>query len=76
MNPTIHIDTVRVVATRAITQTECPWLDRDVPAGTIMFVSADPYRCCSPQGMPIEFNDSTRMYEVPLNAVVGIIEDN
>jgi hypothetical protein len=74
-NPTIHCDTFRVVATREITTQECPWLERNIPAGTMMFVSSDPYGCCTPQGLPIEFAGSSRMLEVPLDAVVGIIEN-
>lgn len=73
-NPTILMDTFRVVATRVITKKECPWLEQDVPAGTMMFVSSDPYRCCTPSGLPVEFAGSSKMFEVPLDAVVGIIE--
>ena len=75
INPTVHWHTFRVVATRAITTTECPWLEQEIPAGTIMFVSSDLYGCCGPQGLPIELEGSSRMFEVPLDAVVGIIEN-
>ena len=75
INPTVHWHTLRVVATRAITTTECSWLEQEIPAGTIMLVSSDPYGCCGPEGLPIQLEGSSRMFEVPLDAVVGIIEN-
>ena len=74
INPSVTWDTFRVVVTREVTSAECPWLKQDLVVGRELFVSSDPYRVCGPTGLPVTDGKTEYMFEVPLDAVVGIIE--
>jgi len=71
-NPTITWTTFRVVVVRDITPAECKWLKATLVAGTVLNLDDDRYNCCSPSGIPV--NDGGAMFEVPADAIVGIIE--
>lgn len=73
-NDTLSLDTIRVCTTRKVTVSECAWLREDIPAGKIFFVASDPYRVCSPSGIPVHKTESNGYFELPIDAVVGIIE--
>lgn len=73
-NPSITWDTFRVVVIREVTTAECPWLRQDIPVGRELFVGVDAYRVCSPSGLAVTERDSEYLFEVPLDAVVGILE--
>lgn len=73
-NPTLTPMTIRVVTVRDITPEECPWLRDTVPAGTELFVVSDTYGCCSPAGIAVERAEKGPYFEVPRDAVIGIVE--
>lgn len=61
-----------LITTRTITTDECPWLDEDIAAGTLLVEASDPYRCCTPTGVPVHLPGETRRYvEVPRDAVTA-----
>jgi hypothetical protein len=60
-----------LITTRAITTDECPWLVKNIPAGTTVVRASDPYGCCSPAGIPVEVAGHNGYVEVPRDAVTA-----
>lgn len=75
-NPTITWDTYRVVVIRDITPEECSWLRETIVAGTELFMGNDAYGVCSKDGsgIPVTDGKSEYTFEIPVSAVIGIIE--
>jgi len=74
LNPSITLETFRVVTIRVITRNECPWLEQDIPAGRELYVTDDPYGVCTETGIPVTDGKNEHMFEVPSDAVIGILE--
>lgn len=64
-------DISKMVLTRDVTTTECPWLDRDLKAGEVVFrYPRYTYGCVSILGIAVTVEaDATPFFEVPKNAV-------
>ena len=60
-----------LVTTREITTDECPWLEKNIPAGTTVQRGSDHYGCCSPSGVPVEIDGHNGFVEVPRDAVTA-----
>lgn len=56
---------------RAVTQAECPWLDRDLPAGTPVFTYLGPtYGVVTPKGVAVTMKVAeTPFFEIPADAI-------
>jgi hypothetical protein len=76
MTPKITWATNRVVVTRDITPQECEWLRETIVAGTELWIGNDHYGVCTKDGSGIPVTDgvSEYVFEVPVDAVIGIIE--
>ena len=56
---------------RNVTQRECPWLDRDLPAGTPVFTYYGPtYGVVSPNGIAVTVKAAeSPFFEIPADAL-------
>jgi hypothetical protein len=57
---------------RDVTTKECPWLDKTIKKGTIMFeFTGHTYGCCSSDGTPLTHDPDGEIpfMEVPNNAI-------
>ena len=55
---------------RDITPEECPWLDKTIEEGTIVYWATDPYGCCTPEGQPVTlYADPYPYFELPKDAL-------
>jgi len=64
-----------LTTTRVVTQEECPWLDMDLPLGTVVYEFYDcTYGCVSPTGVAVKLKDDPHepFYEIPVNSVVEV----
>lgn len=60
-----------LITTRVITQQECPWLDNDVPAGTVLWsYDGATYGVVSDNGKAVSAKlAETPFFEVPVDAI-------
>lgn len=60
-----------LILTRDVTVDECPWLDRDLKAGDVLWsYDAYTYGCVSPGGIAVTAKAAeTPFFEVPADAV-------
>lgn len=63
-----------VTMTRDVTTDECPWLDADIPAGTILYKYwGYTYGCVSPAGIALTREQSEPpFFEVPRDAIAEV----
>lgn len=58
------------IVTRDITKKECPWLDEDVPSGTVVYAYRKyTYGCISSEGIAVHLYNQTEFFELPKNAI-------
>lgn len=59
---------------RNVTKKECPWLDKDLKKGDVVFsYKGYTYGCISPKGMAFTVvEDETPFFELPMNSVKKI----
>lgn len=57
--------------TRDVTKSECPWLDADVPAGSVVYsYTGATYGCVGPDGLAVTLEpDTTPFFQVPRDAI-------
>lgn len=57
--------------TRNITKAECPWIDKDVQAGTTVYQYFGPKYGCTGNGIAVTLKEGKEpFFEVPKDAVV------
>ena len=56
---------------RDVTKKECPWLDKDIPKGTEVFVYNGPtYGCVSSNGIAVTQHDGVdSFFEIPRDSI-------
>lgn len=60
---------MRIELTRDVTRAECPWLEADLPRGTVLrYFDGCTYGCISNRGIPASQDGNYPFFEIPDNA--------